>query len=373
MRIALVTEASSGGVGRHVDLLARGLKDLGEGVEVFFSPHRSAPWFLRNLLQAGVPTSEVDIHRSVGFRDVRALNDLRRRLSARGGFDVIHGHSSKAGALVRALPPAMGLRAYSPHAFVTLDHSLPRPARLGYELAERVLARRTDLLLAISADERRESLRLGHDPKRVLLVANGIDPPDFMDREAARAELLIPSGAVCLGFVGRFTPQKRPLRLLECVRALPPGLPVHLAMIGSGELAQEVADTVVAHDLTSRVTIHPSDVAWRYMSAFDILVITSAYEGMPYVLIEALHAGLPIVTDPIGGVEELVRHGQNGFVAPASAAVDTLVGHVSTLAADPQLRSAMGAQSLAISEGFNKVRSTADTLQAYRTILEARR
>ena len=372
MRIALVTEASSGGVGRHVDLLARGLRDLGEAVEVFFSPHRSAPWFQRNLAQAGVPTAEVDIYRRVGLHDLRSLVDLRRRLSAGEPFDVIHGHSSKAGALVRALPASMGLRVYSPHAFVTLDDSLPRPVRLGYELAERCLARRTDLLLATSKDERRESLRLGYDPKRVLLVANGIDPPDFMDRQAARAELLIPAGAVCLGFIGRFTAQKRPLRLLESVRALPADLPIHVAMIGSGELAQEVTGAIAAYGLGSRVTVHGSDVAWRYMSAFDLLLMTSAYEGMPYVLIEALHAGLPIITDPIGGVEELVRHGCNGFVAPKGAAVDTLARHVLALATDSELRTAMGAQSLAMSAVFNKVRSTADTLQAYRTMAASR-
>ena len=365
MRIALVTEASSGGVGRHVDLLARGLQALDHETFVFFSPRRSVPWFEANLKSAGVPTVPLDMRRSVGPHDLSSLHKLRSLVKAHGRFDVAHGHSSKAGGLVRLLPASPYLRVYSPHAFITRSPELPRASRIVYELIEQALTGRTDLLCASSADEQAEAERLGFPASKIALIPNGIDAPAFLTREAARLQLGVPSDAFCVGFIGRFSAQKRPLRFLDIAARLTSAAPLRAVAIGGGELLGAVSARAAEPDLAGRAIVHRSDTAWTFMKAFDMLLMTSAYEGMPYVLVEALYAGLPIVTDPVGGASDLVEDDGNGFLLAPQTPSQDVAAMIDRLAQDEALRARMGRRSLEISQRFTPQMTAQAVVSAY--------
>ena len=306
--------------------------------------------------------------REVGPWDATAAAGLSRLLRRHGPFDIVHAHSSKAGALTRLLPWRAGRMVYSPHAFSTLDLTSSPVRRSFYELVERVLMHRTDLLIASSAHEAAEARRLGLSKRRIAEVLNGMRPPDFLSRAEARLALGVAADAVCVGFVGRLSAQKRPQRFLQVMDALHhPRL--QGVLIGDGEQRAAVQAGLAALP-PRRVTLHRSDTAWRYMPAFDLLVLTSAYEGMPYVVLEALHAGLPVVADTVGGVGEMVREGVNGFILPYGAPAQAMAERAQRLLDRPELRADMAQASLARARAFDVEAMATQVLAAYEAALD---
>jgi len=104
------------------------------------------------------------------------------------------------------------------------------------------------------------------------------------------------------------------------------------------------------------------------MPAFDMLALSSHYEGFAYVLIEALFAGLPIVSTLVGGTHETIEHGVNGFVAPHGSCRE-LAEAIRRIAEDPDLRHAMAAESRRRAEHFS-ILGMADAMELlYRRLL----
>ena len=132
MRILLTLETSGGGSGRHVLDLAAGLSHRGHDVTFVWSPDRAEEKFVQQLqaLRA-VSSHPLSMRRAVGLNDVASLRALSNYICNESPFDILHGHSSKAGALVRLLPRNVkGARIYTPHAFRTMDPTLSRVGRL---------------------------------------------------------------------------------------------------------------------------------------------------------------------------------------------------------------------------------------------------
>ncbi len=312
------------------------------------------------------------MRRAVGLGDLRSASGLSRLLRDCGPFDIVHGHSSKAGALVRLLPHGGRRTVYSPHAFATLDR-VGRPFRTRlYGAAERLLMTRTDLLVATSTQEAREARRLGAHHQRIALVVNGMERPEYLPREEARRQLGVPLSAVCVGFIGRMTSQKRPQRFVEVLAGVR-GQEVWGAMIGQGEARGQVEALIAQRGLGARVAMHQSASAWTLMLAFDVLVVTSAYEGMPYVLLEGLHAGLPLVTDDVGGVSEMVGDGENGFVSEPYAAPELVSAKLQRLVEDEALRIRMGRASLERARRFSVEAMAEGLTHAYQATLSRAR
>lgn len=117
-------------------------------------------------------------------------------------------------------------------------------------------------------------------------------------------------------FVGRFVSQKDPLLLLRAFQRLRQRRPdVNLVMIGSGELEGEVRQFIAAQGLSAAVRIlgpQPHQHILRWMNAADCLCMSSAFEGMPVVMVEALHCGLPVVSTKVGEAARLIGNEQVG-------------------------------------------------------------
>lgn len=155
LRVLLVTEPSGGGSGRHVIDLARELGELSHKVAVVYSPTRAEPTFVRELERLSLFAVEaLPMRRAVGPWDISAARTLQEIIDRLGPFDVIHGHSSKAGALVRLVAPRGAARVYTPHAFRTMDPSTGTLARRVYGAAESILGRFvSDAIIAVSPEE----------------------------------------------------------------------------------------------------------------------------------------------------------------------------------------------------------------------------
>lgn len=341
LRIALALETSGGGSGRHVLDLAAGLVAANHDVTVIWSPVRAEPQFRASLeaLQ-GLHRHVLPMRREVSPADAHSLREFIAFLRGHGPFDVIHGHSSKAGAFVRLLTPSVpGARVYTPHAFRTMDPSLRRAERLLYGGLEAALARRAQRVIAVSTEEYRHARRLGFPARRLRLVVNGTAPRAGTRRAAARAEMGLADDEVAVGFVGRLVQQKNPLLFIDSmVRAQAQSPRLVGVVIGDGPLRAAAESRAQG----ARISF----LGWRdgpaLMKGFDIFCMTSAYEAMPYTLLEAIHVGLPIVATRVGGVEETIIDGETGAVMPVSATPADMARALIALYQDPALRRRWG-------------------------------
>ncbi len=365
-KVALILETSGGGSGRHVLDLAEGLAGAGLEVTVIWSPLRAAASFKERLLALqGVRAAEVEMQRAVGLHDLRALRALARCLDDLGPFDVLHGHSSKAGALVRLLPRRIpGTRIYTPHALRTMDPGLGRAGRLIYGTIERLLAGRADRIIAVSSSEYTHARALGIPAAKLATVVNGAALPETARRETARARMGLGPQDVAIGFIGRLDDQKEPLRFVDAVIAATRAAPAACGVVlGDGPL--RAACEARAGDAPLRF------LGWcdgpALFPGLDIFCMTSRYEAMPYTLIEALHAGAPIVTTQVGGVEETVIEGENGHILPLDSSSEAIGAVLAQLVTDTDRRRAFSAASTALAEQRTLVQMMAQTRAVYAT------
>lgn len=374
LRVLLVTEAAGGGVGRHVLDLAEGLVTAGHRVDVAWSPGRAEPGFIRALdAMDGLRRHRLAMARAPGPGDITAVLALRRLMGGAGPFDLVHGHSSKAGALVRLAVVGRGIPAlYTPHAFVTLDPDLGALPRAVYGLAERLLAAWGARVICVSEEERAHALSLGIRAARLAVIPNGISPLSPADRPGARTRLGLPEATPCVGFVGRLSAQKAVDRLIRAFALAPGNQQARLVIVGEG--AERMALESLARDLgiANRTLFTGQGDGAALMAGFDIFVLPSRYEGFPYVLLEAASRGLPILTMAVGGAGVVVEQGGNGYVVPQAGGVVAMAERLGLLLGDPGLRRGMAKRSLERAAGFTARNMAAATVALYREVLGGR-
>lgn len=367
LSIALVLETSGGGSGRHVLDLAEGLAAAGQQVTVIWSPRRAQADFRTRLEgMPGVRNLQLAMERTVGPADARSLRALAALLRETGPYDVLHGHSSKAGALVRLLPRRVpGARIYTPHAFRTMDPTMGAKGRLVYGTIERLLATRGDRIIAVSAAEAAHARSLGIAAQRLTTVVNGAALPQGATRAAARAAMGLSEDEVAVGFIGRLDAQKAPLRFVEAVGLAAREAPaLRGVVIGDGALRAE-AEAANSHGAVRFMGWQDGPALFP---GLDIFCMTSHYEAMPYTLLEALHAGVPIVATEVGGVAETVEQGRNGVVLPTGCTAQTLAAPLAALARDAGKRQSMRARALEMAQQRTIETMVAETLAVYRTV-----
>jgi glycosyltransferase involved in cell wall biosynthesis len=307
-RVLQVIESTLGGTRRYLeDVFAA----LGPGANhgLAYSLHRADAGFLallERIRTAGWTLFEVDMHRRIDPR-----HDIACVLAMRNVFrtfrpDVVHAHSSKAGAVARLATIGMRRRpgiVYSPHS---IGVNLGRI----FGLIERVLALRLDVLSAVSPSERDElrALNLVH-PSRIHVVVPTIRSDTFApaDRAVARRSLGLPSGPLVIA-IGRLTAQKDPLAFADFLAALRTRVSdVRGVWVGDGELRPMLErrrdDLLLGDALT--ITGWLEDVR-GYVAACDLLVSTSSYESFGYVTAEALAMARPVVASAITGTVDIV-------------------------------------------------------------------
>lgn len=316
MRVCQLIESTSGGSVRVALDLTQGLVQAGDDVTFIYSPLRADEAFYRRKKKlTKAHFLSLPMHRSVGWRDIACGVQLYRLLKKEGPFDILHAHSSKAGALARLVGlflPRLKV-IYTPHAFVTMA---PHASRL-YGLIEWALSPFGAAILAVSDDEKQHAVKvLKIAPDKIRLVPNGIAFDFVATRETARQAMGVEDSVFVIGFVGRLVEQKNPVRLIEAFAFVSQRQPaLRLALIGSGPLLSQVEETIEGAGIKDKVIFFKNHEAQPLMPAFDVLLCSSDYEGLSLVFLEALHVGVPIISTPVGGTQETVLSGQTGFIA----------------------------------------------------------
>src|SRR5262249_51298777 len=157
---------------------------------------------------------------------------------------------------------------------------------------------------------------------------NGISSLNLPPRDEVRADLELAPDDVVVGFVGRLASQKAPDVMLDAfAAAVKKCSKLKLVMVGDGPLGEDCRARVRQAGLQEHVQMLGDVVATNIMPAFDMFCLSSHYEAMPYVLLEALAAGLPIVATQVGGTTMCVESQGNGQIVPpgnAAALADSL-------------------------------------------------
>lgn len=347
LSVLQVIESAAAGSGRYVLDLTTHLDTEAFDVTLAYSPLRMDDMWRAGLEQVrsrGIKLQEIYMERQPNpGSDTAALRKLVELVQS-NKFDLVHGHSSKAGFLSRiaARVARTGTRTvYSPHAIsISINKA--------YWALEKIASLATDVILAVSRSEYAELKRYRLVPDRKLrfikaavdvagLQIAGCNPPSLPFPS-------VPENHVLIGSVGRLAPQKDPVNLVRAASILrTKGLPVSFIWAGTGELKDQVEAEIreLALDADFHLLGYRSDVP-QLLSALDIFALPSAYESFGYVTCEAMALAKPIVGTNVTGTSELVQDGETGFLVP-SGDPKALAAALEPLVRDAALRTRMGA------------------------------
>jgi glycosyltransferase involved in cell wall biosynthesis len=296
---------------------------------------------------AGGVVEVVEMRREVGvFSDIKSLGRILRLMRLHRP-DVVHLHSSKAGALGRIAALACrlsGHRAavvYTPHAYYYLSQSGWR--RRVFQWIERLLSCSTDLLMATSASEWERSLvDVGYCTRKICTISNGVS---LYEPRARRPDN---GGVIDVIFVGRICHQKNIELLARVIARFSAGEGVRFRIVGAGHYRQDrclldalLHDAGVDQGLVEIVPWLTHAEVQALFAVSDISVVTSRYESFGYVAAEAGAAGLPVVAANVDGLKDVVEAGVSGFLVEPEDC-EGFVARIRQLSGDAGLRTRMG-------------------------------
>ncbi len=298
----VITKSNWGGAQRYVYDLATNLpKDEFDPIVAYGSDGALATR-LRDAHIAAIALSSLVRDVSM-FSDIRSLFELMRILREVRP-DVVHLNSSKAAGLGALAARLRGVPriVFTVHGWPFME---PRraPTRAAIWLFSWITAILSDRVTCVSRYDLSLTRRMPFVKKKAACIHNGIDlHMSFGDGEVVRQAF--PQGAVITGTIGELTRNKNQSALVEEAREKPS---MHAAIVGEGEDRAMLEEKIRTYELGGRVKLFGYLPARDVLKGFDAFVLPSLKEGLPYVLIEAKLAGLPIIADKdVGGIGEIL-------------------------------------------------------------------
>jgi glycogen synthase len=404
MRIGILTNEYPphvyGGAGVHVEYLTRELAALDGGrhsVEVlcFGDQREQAPGLRVEGVQPPVTLPSDDPRHARLFATM--LQDLVMS-SKLAGVDVVHCHTwythlaGCIGKYLQGVPLVLTTHSLEPH----------RPwkaEQLGtaYQVStwiERTAYQNADGVVAVSASMKKDVHELYGVPlERIRVIHNGIDLTQYRPTPdiATLRELGIDPDVPFVLFVGRITRQKGIIHLVNAIRHVHAGAQVVLCAGApdTPEIAEEMSDAVErarresAHRIVWIREMLPKEKTITLYTHAAIFVCPSVYEPFGIINLEAMACETPVVASAVGGIPEVVIHGETGLLVPTGAVSTTdvepadpaefsrrLADGINTLLDDPELRRSMGRAARARVEAFFSWSSIArQTVDFYETLI----
>ena len=351
----VITKSNWGGAQRYVFDFATNLPT--DSYDVAVAVGGNGP-LIGQLSDAGIRTIGVrGFVRDVAlFHDLRTLRELIALFRAEAP-DVVHLNSAKAVGLGAVAARLAGV----PRIIATIHGSASQETWRPWW--QRVLIRAIECISQILAHKTIVVSARDQKPGTTL-IHNGGANITFKSHEVARHELDISQEAFVVGTIGELTKNKNQRALIEAVGLLSPGS-VTLAIIGDGEMRarlETAAHTSPSHDIRF---LGFKENAAQHLRAFDIFVLPSIKEGLPYVLLEAGQAGVAVIATNVGGIPEIIEDKKTGLLVEpdnTSALCDALT----LLIQDELLRKEYGtALKEKVAHEFSLERMVAQTLALY--------
>ena len=318
LRILHATRAPVGGIFRHILDLANGQADRGHHVGIIADSLTGGERADQALAEIA-PRLKLGVHRTAIRREPLPSDFLVwarfQRMIRELKPDVLHGHGAKAGTYMRLKTASRDrIRVYTPHGG-SLHYPLSTLKGNVYARIERALMNNTDLFLFESAFARDTYQRtIGTPTGLVRCVFNGVTAGEF-------DPVVVADDATDLSYVGEFRRIKGADLLIDAVAKLRAGgRPVTLTLAGDGEESASIKAQVEKLGLGEAVRFIGHVKARYGFSKGSLLVVPSRGDSMPYVVIEAAAAGIPMIAANIGGIPEIFGEHRDALFAPSNAA-----------------------------------------------------
>ena len=232
----------------------------------------------------------------------------------------MHCHSSKAGIVGRLAAKNCGVKKiiYTPNAYAFQSPNLSSIKKKIYVYAERFLSKyTTTVTINVSKGEMQKALEYKIDKEqKFTLIYNGIPQTEFPERDELKRELGLKKEITYVGVTARCAEQKDPFTFLEIAEMIVRKYEdIEFIYIGDGPLESAMRKWIDECQLNDKIhMLGFRKDASKIVSILDIYLSTALYEGLPYSMIEAMRAGIPIIATNVVGNNELVVHNVNGFM-----------------------------------------------------------
>jgi glycosyltransferase involved in cell wall biosynthesis len=354
-----VIESAAGGSLQYVIDVCHLVQDQFD-ITIVHGQRPDTPRDLQSLLPPGVNLIHLAVAREItltaDYQALRTLMKLMRLVNP----DIVHLHSSKAGALGRVAARMIRVPRvfYTPHSFAFLREDIPTSKRVVYRALEYVGARLGGEFIAVGRTEGELARRL-YRSARVHLVENAVltDIP-------FRTRYVQDMAPIVVG-VGRLSEQKNPLRFVRVAAEISKRMPnVRFLWIGDGELRAQVESAISSHaarvEITGWVSRHE---VYELLSNASVYLQTSRWEGASLAVLDALAIGVPMVATDIAGNTDILQHDRTGILGHTD---EELVRGVTRLLSDRSIWDSMNMAAHAeVETRFSKQRFVSSLLQAY--------
>lgn len=343
-----------GGPTYNATFLTRFLSDDFETLLVGGLPDEGETDSLHILEEYGVePLLIPEMKRLPSFQSDRKAYARIKEIIREFEPDIVHTHASKAGALGRraAIEMKVPVVVHTFHGHVFHSY-FGKMKTLLFKTIERRLAKRSSGIIAIS-DLQKKELATEHricTEKKITVIPLGFDLNKFHDdlyfkRRSTRERFELTDETVAVAIVGRLAPIKNHELFLDVVEkiALSTNKDVCFFIVGDGSERTKIEQRISAMNLPENISIRMT--SWikdigTFNAGMDVMCLTSDNEGTPVSLIEAQAANIPVISTDVGGVRDIVDHGNTGFVVPKRS-VDQFAGKLLDLIEDEKKRKKM--------------------------------
>lgn len=301
-KILFIVEAMGGGVFTYIVDLANELVQKYD-MYVAYAVRKQTPEDYREYFNEKVQLIEVkNFGRSINFiKDIKALFEIRE-IAKSINPDVIHLHSSKAGALGRiAFSSRKYPLFYTPHGYSFLMQNYSAGKRFMYRIIETMCSRRNCMTISCSEGEHQETLKLTHN---ATYVNNGINVTEL--QKLINQFGLIGEHPFTVFTLGRICYQKNPVLFNKIAEEMPE---IRFLWIGDGEMR----DVLTAPNIEITGWVKRED-ALRYSLYGDVFLLTSLWEGLPISLLESMYMKKLCVVSNVIGNRDVIHSGRNGYV-----------------------------------------------------------
>lgn len=366
----VITKANWGGAQRYVFDLALASKEAGHDVLVVTGGE--------GILTEQLMANEIHV-RTIGSmtRDVSLLREIRSfrtlvRIVKNFKPQVIHGNSSKAGALAALAGRIAGTPriVFTAHGWA-FNEKRPLLQKIIIAKLHYLTVLLSHATICVSGGIRQDAAWMPFMKGRLHVIHNGVAVTSLLPRSEARARLspaFVHSypDAVWIGTIAELHPTKGLDTLIEAFAAIAHDLPVVLVIMGDGQEWARLQKLVQIYDLPDRIVLTGFvKEASTHLPALDLFVLPSRSEALGYVLLEAGLASLPCIGTRVGGIPEVLEDGVTGVLVPAGKSV-ALADAISELVKDKGLRARLGtALHTKILNEFSAQTMAEETLSLY--------
>lgn len=371
----IITQGQWGGAQRSVFDLATHLREEFNVTVAVGDPQ--APQDLQEKLRSeGIPIIQLQhLVRPLSFlNDFKALREIQHLYQTLKP-DIVHLHSSKAGVIGALAVQANETKpkiVYTVHGWVFLE-PLGAIKKSLYTFLESFSSQKKHSIICLSKNDEQIGIQKLHIPREKLtVIPNGIDIPPFFSREEARKKILPQLSEIdfVIGCIANFYKTKGHDILLEAFTQFQKNKQnVHLALVGDGPERKNIERIIEQKNLTHTVHLigHKKNSA-EYLKAFDVFTLASVKEGMPYTILEAMSAQVPVISTNVGGISEIITDQHTGLLLRPHSSGD-LAQKFEFAFSEPEKMKAFAQNAFNEKEKFSLQNMVTETKNLYLSLL----